>query len=910
MSLSVRPIVSCGSGIRITGLFTLGAVLALSGTVFAASPPSGSAPSAGSVLSSWGPWVEESVPFFSSVVDASASGFASPENNLTPRGLILNLGQDVWACFDTDLLRVSAVWQGKSVTMSALAPVSYLDPAKKTNEGQDKLPHPDGRVWLANGIYPGWQLGEHPTVTDPREPAPTPAEVGRGPLAPELARFEAVRLSPEGVVLEYTVAGARVAEQMRSGKHEGVVERHFQMAPSDKAVVLVLGQKSKDSATSRELNVSIAGSGMASVSLLKEPEVWAVKVLPHTHPIEFAVAFTFGAAAEPGSLARNQTKPPQVRWPQVLRTKVGKSKLTDAYVLDDVPLPLNNPWKRNVRPTSLDFFQDGRAALGTLDGDVWIINGLAKADGELEWKRFASGLHEPMSIAVRNDEIFVYDRNGIWRLKDSHNSGEADVHELFSNCFAQTAETREFPESMKLAPDGSFVISKGGQQGVNLGKKGTISGHLGKDNGKVLRISADGLKSTELGWGFRGPFIGVHPKTGVVTVSDQEGNYVPTTPLYLLGATSEYHGHLNASRPKEKYPAPIADPLTWIPHPVNASAVTQAWLVGAKMGPLNDGLIHFGYTRPEIFQVLLNTRSTKPQAAVVSLSHAIEFPPLNGAVNPVDGQLYMAGFVGWGTTAVRNSGMARLRYTGAPHHLPKEVVPMDKGVLLRFDVELDPERISDSANFSVERWNYVRTFKYGSPHVKLDGKPGQDWMQIGGVYLSKDSKSIFIGIPDMKPVMQMRVGWSISSVAKNRLDDNAYFTPYELSRFDPDAEGFGKLEVDLTPKTVTAKAVVAASVEEGARLYNFFGCAACHSTDGSMIGKIGPTWKGLFGSKRQFADKTAAIADEAYIHESIVDPSAKVVAGYEKSESGMPNYNGVLTESQIESLTLFIKSLR
>ncbi len=149
----------------------------------------------------------------------------------------------------------------------------------------------------------------------------------------------------------------------------------------------------------------------------------------------------------------------------------------------------------------------------------------------------------------------------------------------------------------------------------------------------------------------------------------------------------------------------------------------------------------------------------------------------------------------------------------------------------------------------------------------------------------------------MKPVMQMRVGWSITSAAKLAMDENAYFTPYELTRFDSEAEGFGKIEVDLTPKTAVAKATVAASLEEGGRLYNFLGCAACHSTDGSMIGKIGPSWKGLFGSERQFAGGTKGIADAAYLRDSTVDPSAEVVPGFDKSESGMPNYSGVVTEN-------------
>ncbi len=87
-----------------------------------------------------------------------------------------------------------------------------------------------------------------------------------------------------------------------------------------------------------------------------------------------------------------------------------------------------------------------------------------------------------MTLAIRDEQIYVFDRNGIWRLRDTNGDGEADVHELFSNAFAQTADTREFPSTLRLAPGGEFVIAKGGQEATTIGKH----------NGSVLRISADG----------------------------------------------------------------------------------------------------------------------------------------------------------------------------------------------------------------------------------------------------------------------------------------------------------------------------------------------------------------------------------------------------------------------------------
>ena len=90
-----------------------------------------------------------------------------------------------------------------------------------------------------------------------------------------------------------------------------------------------------------------------------------------------------------------------------------------------------------------------------------------------------------------------------------------------------------------------------------------------------------------------------------------------------------------------------------------------------------------------------------------------------------------------------------------------------------------------------------------------------------------------------------------------------------------------------------------------------YGCIACHSIESTQVSRLGPTWKGLYGSQRAYAKGVVRVtADEAYLRESILEPSAKIVAGYERGEAGMPSYAGVLTAPQIESVILFIKSLK
>jgi mono/diheme cytochrome c family protein len=397
-----------------------------------------------------------------------------------------------------------------------------------------------------------------------------------------------------------------------------------------------------------------------------------------------------------------------------------------------------------------------------------------------------------------------------------------------------------------------------------------------------------------------------------VLSSDQQGHYIPTTPLHIV-RDHQFYGFLSDKLPREKYPAPIAEPLTWIPHATNASATSQVWLFGAKLGPLTDGLVHIGFNNPELFRVLFNTRGSRLQAAVVSITRDIDVPILHGSVNPADGQLYLAGLqiLGWGTTATRLTGLARLRYTGAPSTLPSEVAAMDKGVLLRFDEPVDPDQASNPDNYSLTSWHYKRTYQYGSPQFKADGTPGIDRLAPSAAYVSKDRRSVFVAAPDMTPVMQMRIGWSLATAGGTAVQNSAFFTPYELTTFDPKAEGFGDIRIDLSRREATVEAAAPVGVAEGQRLAQLYGCMACHATEANAPSRLGPTWKGLYGAPRPYAKGALrALADDAYLRESILQPAAKVVSGYERGEAGMPSYAGVLTDPQIESIILFIKTLR
>jgi cytochrome c oxidase subunit 2 len=101
-----------------------------------------------------------------------------------------------------------------------------------------------------------------------------------------------------------------------------------------------------------------------------------------------------------------------------------------------------------------------------------------------------------------------------------------------------------------------------------------------------------------------------------------------------------------------------------------------------------------------------------------------------------------------------------------------------------------------------------------------------------------------------------------------------------------------------------AKKAAATPEGRGQALVAANGCVACHSINGSA--GIGPSWLGLYGSQVHLSDGSTVTADDAYIHESIKAPQAKIVAGFENQL--MPTFP--FTDDQINDIVAYIKTLK
>ena len=220
-----------------------------------------------------------------------------------------------------------------------------------------------------------------------------------------------------GVVLEYTAGGAEVKEQMSGSAQDSTwtFARQFHVGPSTRDTWLVLGSGPNVAAGLSAAPRSVRRRFPSSQS--SSSVSWAVRVPAHAQPIDFrsrvarpsrmrcvpaGAISTERAARAAGPRKSRQRSPDHRRVMRMSWTTSGcRSRIRGTAA---------------CRPGDIQFLQDGTGVVVTLDGDVWLVRGLDDSSGVARWKRFASGLHEPLTLAIRDDQIYVFDRNGIWRV--------------------------------------------------------------------------------------------------------------------------------------------------------------------------------------------------------------------------------------------------------------------------------------------------------------------------------------------------------------------------------------------------------------------------------------------------------------------------------------------------------------
>ena len=89
-----------------------------------------------------------------------------------------------------------------------------------------------------------------------------------------------------------------------------------------------------------------------------------------------------------------------------------------------------------------------------------------------------------------------------------------------------------------------------------------------------------------------------------------------------------------------------------------------------------------------------------------------------------------------------------------------------------------PQQNAAADRFRVARWNYRWSGEYGSKRWKVSDprKEGQDEVPVRGAELSADGRTLTLTLDDVRPVMQMQVGYNLTHADGRRVTGSVYLT--------------------------------------------------------------------------------------------------------------------------------------
>ncbi|MDB6076175.1 MAG: putative rane-bound dehydrogenase domain protein [Verrucomicrobiaceae bacterium] len=426
------------------------------------------------------------------------------------------------------------------------------------------------------------------------------------------------------------------------------------------------------------------------------------------------------------------------------------------YVLESLAMPSGV----KVEASGLATMTDGRLAVSTRNGDVWLF----KMDGSPA-QRFASGLHEPLGLAFHEGALYATQRSEVTCMRDTDGDGVADEYSTYAKGWGVSGNYHEYAYGPVFDPKGTAWIT------LNIGLGPHWEAAMPKDEharwrGWCLTIPPGGGKLIPMACGLRSPCgIGTN-LDGDVFGSDQQGNWWPAGPLLHL-RKGAFFGHAE-SLPDAKSPdSPVKDPgkvpeeitIAQAIHQVPGYVPPAVWFPYVKMGQSCTGVIcdstngKFGpfagqmlvgeFVIAGINRVFLEKVGGEYQGACFPFLTAFDCAVLQMAFLP-DGSL-AAGETnrGWNSLGTRSFGVQRVKWTG---ETPFEVLKMEatkEGFRFTFT---QPVQLASAVaeSFAATSYTFLYHSKYGSPEVETQP------VMVKSLKLDEDKRSLTVDCESLR----------------------------------------------------------------------------------------------------------------------------------------------------------------
>jgi cytochrome c551/c552 len=486
---------------------------------------------------------------------------------------------------------------------------------------------------------------------------------------------------------------------------------------------------------------------------------------------------------------------------------------------------------------------DGRVAMSTRRGDVWMVENPYGADGKTpKYTLFASGLHEALGLAYKEDALYVAQRGELTKLVDENGDGKADLYETVY-AWQLSGHYHEYSFGPAIAPDGSFFVTGNVAFGNEEWWRGESRVPM---RGWTMRITPDG-KMEPWATGMRSPcgigFVGDdffyddnqgdwlgsggiwHVTKGSFTghpAGLKWADKLPNSPVKLTteqlyskvdprqkrnangfyikpendeNIPPQYFYELKKDFPEVKVPA------VWLPHGILGISNSEILVdkTGGKFGPFEGQVFVGDQGQSKISRIFLEKVNGEYQGASFDFRNNFQSGVLRMTWGH-DGSLFVGETNrGWGSAGDKNEGFQRLIWNGKMPFEMKAVRAMPDGFEIEFTKPVDRTSAENRANYLTRSFLYKYHPVYGSPPTNAKD------MTIKGIKVSSDGLKVRIAVEDLRQyyIHELHLEGVVDADKKEGLvHETAYYTLNSIPTGD-------KMVIsDIKPQVTTETKVV------------------------------------------------------------------------------------------------------
>jgi len=472
----------------------------------------------------------------------------------------------------------------------------------------------------------------------------------------------------------------------------------------------------------------------------------------------------------------------------VLHAQNGPQTEDDYYAIKTLSIP--DEIKLEVG--GIATLPDGRIAVSTRRGEIWLIeNAYAKDGSAPHYTKFASGLHEVLGLAYKDGSFYCTQRGELTKITDDDKDGRADRFEPVY-VFELSGNYHEYAYGPVFDKNGDMYVT------LNVAWVGDHGDGLAKWHGWALKIHPDG-KMEPIATGLRSPAGYTLNSAGDLLYAENQGDWVgsgrvthlekgdfagnagglnwtgePESPLHLTKAQLATVDNGQPLYEAAKKIKELKLPAVWFPHTIMGISTADILEdeTGGIFGPFTGQYFVADQGHSKIMRMTLEKVNGKYQGACYPFREGFE----SGLVRMrwgIDGSIF-GGMTsrGWASTGKELYGLQQLSWTGKIPFEIKNIHAMPDGFEVEFTLPADKKTLQNAMNYDLANFTYMYHHIYGSPVINAGATP------LKGIIISEDGTKVRLVMDSLKLgyIHQIKLGAITAADGKSLLHNVGYYT--------------------------------------------------------------------------------------------------------------------------------------